>query len=85
MVTSGTSLEPITRVTRAHPNAGPQHGDLPIAALPVVENIDGEHTGLAIVNTLRSEYRDSKITPHLHDLVTTTLISLAKIGAIDIT
>ena len=85
MLASGTSLEPITRVTRAHPNAGPQHGDLPIAALPVLENIDGEHTGLSILNTLRSEYKNSKITPHLHDLVTTTLIGLAKMGAIDIT
>ena len=85
MITSGPSLEPITRVTRAHPNAGPQHGDLPIAALPVLENIDGEHTGLSILNTLRSEYKNSKITPHLHDLVTTTLIGLAKMGAIDIT
>ena len=84
MIASGTSLEPITRVTRAHPNAGPQHGDLPVAALPVVAKIDGEHTGLAILNTLRSEYKDSKITPHLHDLVTTTLISLAKMGAIDL-
>ncbi|HCU72773.1 MAG TPA: hypothetical protein DGO43_03055 [Chloroflexi bacterium] len=84
MITSGPSLEPITRVTRAHPNAGPQHGDLPIAALPVVEKIDGEHTGLAILNTLRSEYKDPNLAPHLHDLVTTTLVSLAKMGAIDI-
>ena len=34
-------LRPITRVTRLHPNAGPEHIELPIAALPVLERLDG--------------------------------------------
>jgi len=85
MAESGDMLLPITRITRTHPNAGPQHGDLPIAALPVVQHIDGENSGTAILAALRTEYGDSVVAPQLHNLVTTTLISLAEMGAIDIT
>ena len=80
-----TILRPITRVTRLHPNAGPEHVELPIAALPVLERIDGRRTGLDIAADLRARYAGTPIEADLRDLVAQTLGRLAETGAVDVT
>ena len=80
----GATLRPITRVTRIHPNAGPQHRELSIMAMPVLEEIDGRRTGLDIAARLRHRYAATTIEPELQNLVTTTLMQLTEIAAIDI-
>jgi len=77
-------LRPITRVTRVHPNAGPEHIELPIAALPVLERLDGRRSGLDIAADLRERYAGTPIEADLRDLVATTLTRLAETGAVDI-
>ena len=77
-------LRPITRVTRVHPNAGPEHIELPIAALPVLERLDGRSSGLDIAANLREQYAGTPIESDLRDLVAQTLRRLAETGAADI-
>ena len=77
-------LRPITRVTRLHPNAGPEHIELPIAALPVLEQLDGRRSGLDIAADLRERYAGTPIESDLRDLVATTLQRLAETGAVDV-
>ena len=77
-------LRPITRVTRLHPNAGPEHIELPIAALPVLERLDGRRSGLDIAADLRERYAGTPIEADLRDLVATTLQRLAETGAVDV-
>ena len=77
-------LRPITRVTRLHPNAGPEHIELPIAALPVLERLDGRRSGLDIAADLRERYAGTPIEADLRDLVAATLQRLAETGAVDI-
>ena len=77
-------LRPITRVTRLHPNAGPEHIELPIAALPVLEQLDGRRTGLDIAADLRARYAGTPIEPELRDLVAQTLRRLTETGAVDV-
>ena len=76
-------LRPITRVTRLHPNAGPEHIELPIAALPVLERLDGRRSGLDIAAELRERYTGTLIESDLRDLVAHTLRRLAETGAVD--
>lgn len=77
-------LRPITRVTRVHPNAGPEHIELPIAALPVLERLDGRRSGLDIAADLRERHAGTPIESDLRDLVAATLKRLAETGAVDI-
>ena len=77
-------LRPITRVTRLHPNAGPEHIELPIAALPVLEQLDGRRTGLDIAADLRARYAGTPIEPELRDFVAQTLRRLTETGAVDV-
>ena len=78
-------LRPITRVTRLHPNAGPEHLELPIAALPVLELLDGRRSGLDIATDLRERHAGTPIEADLRDLVAQTLQRLAETGAVDLT
>lgn len=78
-------LRPITRVTRLHPNAGPEHIELPIAALPVLERLDGRRSGLDIAADLRERYAGTPIEADLRVLVAATLTRLAETGAVDLT
>jgi hypothetical protein len=80
----GETLRPITRVTRIHPNAGPQHKELSITAMSVLEEIDGQRTGLDIAARLRQRHADTPIEPELQDLVVATLGQLTEMAAIDI-
>ena len=48
-------------MTRVHPNAGPEHIELPIAALPVLERLDGRRSGLDIAADLRDRYAGTPI------------------------
>ena len=71
-------------MTRLHPNAGPEHIELPIAALPVLERLDGRRSGLDIAADLRERYAGTPIEADLRDLVAATLQRLAETGAVDI-
>ena len=71
-------------MTRLHPNAGPEHIELPIAALAVLERLDGRRSGLDIAADLRDRYADTPIEADLRDLVAATLTRLAETGAVDI-
>jgi hypothetical protein len=53
-------------------------------AMPVLEEIDGRRTGLDIAARLRHRYAATTIEPELQNLVTTTLMQLTEIAAIDI-
>ncbi len=77
-------LRPITRVTRVHPNAGPEHIELPIAALAVLEQLDGRRSGLDIAADLRERYAGTPIESDVRDLVAGTLKRLAETGAVEV-
>ncbi len=77
-------LRPITRVTRVHPNAGPEHIELPIAALAVLEQLNGRRSGLDIAADLRERYAGTPIESDVRDLVAGTLKRLAETGAVEV-
>ena len=75
-------LRPITRVTRLHPNAGPEHIELPAAAASVLGLIDGNRSGTEIADILGERLEGSAVASGLRDFVATTLTRLAEVGAI---
>ncbi len=84
MAEHGDALRPVTRVTRLHPNAGPAHVELPIAALPVLDLIDGARSGHDVLAVLQARYGGTRAAPDLRPLVVGTLQRLAHTGAVEL-